>query len=138
VYICTTWHANRDLTVYICTTWAENRDFTVYNCTTRHASRDLKCRLVPRYVRKLLLFNAVCTFFNYIMVRRSYIQWDDNDVCFVLDQHAIFIVLANWNNKSDSRHVTPLDTLPRFWTIQSLLFLLNAVCLAEKQQIQIL
>jgi len=70
-------------------------------------------------------------FFSYIMVRTSYIQWDDNDVCFVLDQHAIF-------NKSDSRHVTPLDTLPWFWTIQSLLFLLNAAYLAEKQQIPIL
>jgi hypothetical protein len=35
-------------------------------------------------------------------VRTSYIRWDDNDVCFVLDQHAlcswIFIVLAHWNN----------------------------------------
>ena len=26
--------------------------------------------------------------FSYIKVRTSYIQWDDNDVHFVLDQHA--------------------------------------------------
>jgi hypothetical protein len=24
----------------------------------------------------------------YIMTRTSYIRWDDNDVCFILDQHA--------------------------------------------------
>jgi hypothetical protein len=27
-------------------------------------------------------------FFSYIMVRTSYIPWDDNDITFVLDQHA--------------------------------------------------
>jgi hypothetical protein len=26
------------------------------------------------------------------------VQWDDNDVHFVLDQHDVFIVLAHWNN----------------------------------------
>jgi hypothetical protein len=28
-------------------------------------------------------------FFSYIMVRTSYIQWDDNDIHFVLDKHAL-------------------------------------------------
>jgi hypothetical protein len=28
------------------------------------------------------------TLFSYIMARISYIRWDDNDVRFVLDQHA--------------------------------------------------
>jgi hypothetical protein len=39
-------------------------------------------------------------FFNYVMVRTSYIWLDDDDVCFVLDQHLswIFIVLTHWNN----------------------------------------
>ena len=26
-------------------------------------------------------------FFSHIMVRTSYIWWDDDDICFVLDQH---------------------------------------------------
>jgi hypothetical protein len=41
-------------------------------------------------------------FFNYIMAGISYIQWDDKDVCFVLDKHAlswIFIVLVHWTNQ---------------------------------------
>ena len=25
---------------------------------------------------------------KWVMVRTSYIQWDDNDVCFVIDQHS--------------------------------------------------
>jgi len=36
-----------------------------------------------------LLWMANERFFSYIMARTSYIQWnDDDDVCFVLDQHA--------------------------------------------------
>jgi hypothetical protein len=27
-------------------------------------------------------------FFSYIMARTYYIRWDDDDVCFELDQHA--------------------------------------------------
>ena len=47
----------------------------------------------------------------------------------------IFIVLANWNNGLRI-HMSPhLDTLSRFRAKQSLLFLLSAACLAEKQQI---
>jgi len=39
-------------------------------------------------------------FFSYIMARTSFIQWNDVDVRFVLDQHAEldFLVLAHWNN----------------------------------------
>jgi hypothetical protein len=29
------------------------------------------------------------TFFSYIMARTSYIRWDDDNICFVLDQHAL-------------------------------------------------
>ena len=37
--------------------------------------------------------------FSYIMARTSYIRWDDNNLCFVLDQtclNSIILVLANW------------------------------------------
>ena len=69
-------------------------------------------------------------FFNYITARISYFQWDDGEVHFVLDQRAeldFFIVLAHWNS----------DTLFWFRANQSLLLLLNAASLAEKQQIPI-
>jgi hypothetical protein len=78
-------------------------------------------------------------FFSYIMARTSYI-WDDNDILIVLDQHAefTFIVLAHWNNRQRVDMSLHSDTLSRFQSNQPLLFLHNAVRLAEKQQIPIL
>jgi hypothetical protein len=61
-------------------------------------------------------------------------QWDDDEVHFVLNQHAEldFIVLAHWNNSPQK------DMSPHSDTFSHLLFLLNAACLAKKQQITIL
>jgi hypothetical protein len=61
-------------------------------------------------------------------------QWDDDEVCFVLDQHAEldFYSASSLKQQSAGRHDAPLRHN------QSLLLLLNAACLAEKQQIQIL
>jgi hypothetical protein len=50
----------------------------------------------------------------------------------------IFIVLAHWNNSPRVDMSLHSDTLFWFRANQSLLFLLNAACLAEKQQIPIL
>ena len=50
----------------------------------------------------------------------------------------IFIVLAHWNNSPRVDMSLHSDTLFWFWANQSLLFLLNAACLVEKQQIPIL
>ena len=50
----------------------------------------------------------------------------------------IFIVLAHWNNSPRIGMSLHLDTLSWFRANQSLLFLLNAAFLAEKQQIPIL
>ena len=50
----------------------------------------------------------------------------------------IFIVLALWNNSPQVDMSLHSDTLFWFRANQSLLFLLNAVCLAEKHQIPIL
>jgi hypothetical protein len=60
--------------------------------------------------------------------KTSYIQWDNNDVHFVLDQlNWIFIVLTHWNNSLWA------DILLQ-WLIQSMLLsILKAVFLAEKQ-----
>jgi hypothetical protein len=50
----------------------------------------------------------------------------------------LFIVLAHWNNSSQIDMSSHSDTLSWFIADQSLPFLLNAACLAEKQQIPIL
>ena len=50
----------------------------------------------------------------------------------------IFIGIAYWNNLHWEDMLFHLDTLSWFKVNQSLLFLLNAVCFVEKQQIQIL
>ena len=49
-----------------------------------------------------------------------------------------FIVLAHWNNSTLIDMSLHADTLSSFRANQSLLFLHNAECLAEKQQIPIL
>ena len=69
------------------------------------------------------------------------IYGDDDEVHFVLDQCTeldFFIVLAHWNNSPQVDMSFHSDTLFWFRANQSLLFLLNAACLAEKQQIPIL
>jgi hypothetical protein len=48
------------------------------------------------------------------------------------------IVLAHWNNSLQIDMLPHSNILPGFRANQFLLFLLNAVCLAEKQQILIL
>ena len=47
-------------------------------------------------------------FFSYIMARTSYIWWDD-DVRFVLDQHAYLDPYSDSSQKQQSmgKHVTP-------------------------------
>jgi hypothetical protein len=50
----------------------------------------------------------------------------------------ILIVIAHWNNSARIDVLPHSDTLSLFPTNQSLLFLFNAVYLAEKQQISIL
>ena len=48
--------------------------------------------------------------YMYIMVRTSYIWWDDNDVNFVLDQHVLldFNTASSLKQQYADRHVTPL------------------------------
>jgi hypothetical protein len=81
-------------------------------------------------------------YFSYIMVNTSYIQWQDNDVCFVIDQDALFdlfiIVPSNIETSQQVDISLHSATLSWFWANHSLFFLLNSACLAEKQQILIL
>jgi hypothetical protein len=71
------------------------------------------------------------------------LQRDDDDVRFVLDQHAELDFynasgLAHRNNSPRVDMSLHSDTLSRFRVNQSLLLFLNAACLSEKQQILIL
>jgi hypothetical protein len=60
-------------------------------------------------VSEWLLFNAKLTIFSYILARGSYIWWDD-DVRFVLDQHALldFNCASSLKQQYTDRHVAPL------------------------------
>jgi hypothetical protein len=76
------------------------------------------------------------------MARTSYIQWNDHDVRFVLDQHAEMDFYSNSSLKygNSPRVDMSLHSDPLFWfrARQSLILLLTTACLAEKQQIPIL
>ena len=60
-------------------------------------------------------------------------QWDDDEVHFVLDQHAEldFYSAKSLKQQSADRHVVPLGHISLIPSKP--VFLLNAVCLAEKQ-----
>ena len=78
---------------------------------------------------KMLWLSECCftsneQFFSYIMARPT--------GCW------IFVVLAHWNNSQGVDMSLHSNTLSWIRANQSLLFLLNAACLAEKQQIVIL
>ena len=49
-------------------------------------------------------------FFSYIMARKIYFQWNDDEVRFVLDQHAEldFYSASSLKQQSAGRHVAPL------------------------------
>jgi len=46
------------------------------------------CCLTPNFTMSNCCLTPNEQFFIYIMVRTSCIRCDDNDVCFILDQHA--------------------------------------------------
>ena len=75
------------------------------------------------------LFLLIQPFFIYIMARTVIFQWVDDEVRFVL---------AHWNNSPRVEMSLHPDMLFWFRVNHFLLFLLNAACLAEKQQIPIL
>jgi hypothetical protein len=85
-----------------------------------------------------LLFNAKSAMFSAIWWREQVnFQWEDDEVCFVLEQHAYLnvMVLYYWSNRLRIDMLPHSDTLSWIWANQSLLFLLNTACLTEKQQI---
>jgi len=56
-----------------------------------------------------LLFNANSEIFPAISWREQVnFQWDDDEVCFVLDQHAEFYSASSLKQQSADRHVAPL------------------------------
>ena len=96
--------------------------------------------LLIAWVSEWLLFNANSAIFqlydgenkliiNEMMMRSALFQTNTPSW--------IFIVLAHWNNSPRVEMSFHSDTLFWFRSNQSLLFLRNAACLAEKQQIPI-
>ena len=67
-------------------------------------------------------------------------QWDDDEVRFVLEQHAEldFYNASSLKQQSAGRHVAPLGHIILIPNQPVVLFLLNDACLAVKQQIPIL
>jgi hypothetical protein len=72
---------------------------------------------VSEWVSEWLLFNAnSAMFFAILWWEQVNFRWADDEVRFVLDQHAeldFFIVLAHWNNSPQVDMSLHLDTL--FW-----------------------
>jgi hypothetical protein len=65
-------------------------------------------------------------------------QLDDDEIRFVLDQHAELYSASSLKQQSTDKRSLHSDTLFWFRANKSLIFLLNAACLAEKQHISIL
>jgi hypothetical protein len=68
------------------------------------------------------------------------IQWGDDEVSFVLDQHAEldFYSASSLKQQSADKHVATLGHIILNWATLFLLLLLNAACLTEKQHKPIL
>jgi hypothetical protein len=95
-------------------------------------NETLRCRIdsffknlldgVSEWVSEWLLLNVKWEMFDYIIARTSYIRWDYNDVCFVLDQHTLvvfFILLAHCKNTTHVEISLHSDTLSWFQANQS-------------------
>ena len=85
---------------------------------------------------QLSKFSAI----SYAWCEQDNFQWDEDEVQFVLDQHpfGFLKVLAHWNKRLQIDMSPHSDTLSWFQANHYLFFLLNAACLAGKQQIPIL
>ena len=88
------------------------------------------CRLTLTLSQQL--FTYIITRINFIEIMMISYLYKTNTLSL------IFMVLAHWNNSPRINLSPPSDTFAWFWVNQSLLFLLNAACLAEKHQMQIL
>jgi hypothetical protein len=102
-----------------------NTWYSIYNCRYRD--------WVIVVLRQPSNFSAISwrkqVNFQWIrMMMRSALYWTNT-------LRLNFIVLVNWNNSLRIDMSSHSDTLYWFRAIQSLLFLLNAACLAEKQEI---
>jgi hypothetical protein len=82
-------------------------------------------------VSEWLLFNTNSAIFQLYLTWREQVsfQWDDDEVRFVLDQHAeLDFYSAHWNNSPWVVMLLHSDKLFWFRAKQTLLFLLNAAC----------
>ena len=72
------------------------------------------------------------------MIAQVNFQWNDDEICFVLDQHALdFYSASSLKQQPVDRHIVPLGHIAWFQVNLALLFLLNVAYLVGKQQIPI-
>ena len=110
------------------------KNWTCYSHTKSHNSWTSK-------VSEWLLFNANSVIFQLYYGENKLIfnEMMMTPALYQINMLSwIFIVLAHWNNSPRVDMSLHSDTLFWFRANQSLIFLLNAACLAEKQQIPIL
>ena len=76
-----------------------------------------------------------------LLLEQVTFQWDDDDICFVLDQHTEFDFYCTNSLKQQSegnyRNVAPLQDI-LIWIWVNISLFLNAACLVKKQEIHIL
>ena len=112
--------------------------YLYYNSSS--STNDYENKFSFWYLSEWLLLNANSAIFQLYHGENKLI-FNEMMMRFALYQintlSWIFIVLAHWNNspRIDMYPHSESDTLYWFRATQSLLFLLNAACLVEKQQI---
>jgi hypothetical protein len=82
--------------------WRENWNFNILLNANSQMPSD-------KWVSEWLLLTLNKPFLSYIMEKTSYIKWDDDYVCFVLDKHAYldFYSAGSLKQQSMGRHVAP-------------------------------
>jgi hypothetical protein len=103
------------------------------------STTEIEC---PQCVREwVIIVSHQFSNFSAISSREQvYFQWDDDEVRFVLDQHAEldFYRASSLKQQFAGRHVTRLGHIILIPSQPVFDLFLNAACLAEKQQIPIL
>jgi hypothetical protein len=117
---------------HLCYVWTNVIFSTYYYNTTLY--------LIMLFIIKIRF--GICQLSNCSAIpwrKQVNFQWDDDEVRFVLDQHAYldFYSARLLKQQSVGRHVSPLGHIIPIPSQPVFALFLNTVCLAEKQQVPI-
>ena len=88
-----------------------------------------------RWLSEWLLFNANSAIFH--LYHRETFQWDDDEARFILDHTELdFYSVSSLQQQIAGKHVAPLGLIILIPSLP--VFVLNAACLAEQQQMPML